>query len=113
MTIEIDRQTVTEENIEELREAIGALDQRAELQPGMTITYATFAYTGGQGGDILVVHNEGRAGIAFGGPSAWGDYDEDAQAVTLDEGYTDGSPEVRELSGHRVGCGCTVTEVTC
>lgn len=80
-----EKELVTEENIEEIREEINC-DQADEIKVGDTIsTYAIFYQPGNQRGQLTIVHNEGRAGIHFGADSDWGNWSDKKQILTLDE----------------------------
>ena len=65
---------VTAENLEEIREAILALDQRREIQVGQTISTWPIFYRGGQRGQVTVWHDTDRAAVDQGGDSLWGDW---------------------------------------
>ncbi len=71
-------------NIDDLRERTSALDQRAEIKVGQTVSLYAFRYEGGQRGDAIIFHDEGRGGICFGGDSDWGDVSGD---LTLSTDY--------------------------
>lgn len=102
---------VTKENIEDIRQAVGFVDLAAEVQIGQRVSIHRFEHDGGQSGCLLVVHADrygraDRAGICFGGDSAWGDWDDETQTVRLDDLTDDeGLPLVYDIRGERVGVG--------
>lgn len=63
----------TQDEIEDLREQLPT-DQRAELHAGQHVTAVWFGYSGGQGGSMLLLHDQGRGAICFGAQSEWGDW---------------------------------------
>lgn len=79
----IDETTVTAENIEQVREMCTACDQAKALEPGC-ITWG-FTGEGGQRGQMTTWPN-GRAAIALGGDSLWGDYDPSNELMQVDDG---------------------------
>lgn len=84
---------VTKENIEEIREEISC-DQADAIEPGDIIsTYAIFYQPGNQRGQLTIIHYtdntnrlDGIAGICFGADSDWGDWDDENNILTTDEG---------------------------
>lgn len=102
----IDHLRLTPRGAEVLRERIPVRDLADELKAGQTISYRTFTHDGGQVGHILIIHSDrqgrvDRAGISFGGPASWGDWDEATQTVRLDE-WDDEGPVVYRIDGRRV-----------
>lgn len=97
--------TVTDDNLEDVQDFFTASDMRSEIEIAVKedgqaiVSVFAFTYSGGQRGDLLVIHSRGnRAGINFGGYSDWGDWDPDDRVLTLDTGekyYEDGE-EVEE-----------------
>lgn len=81
MSTTYSRETVTEDNVADIREAIVALDQRAEIAVGQIISTWPI-----RGGCITVWHRTGRAACATGGNSVWGDWDETRQVIVTDDG---------------------------
>jgi len=94
---------VTKDNLDEAQALVGGIDLKQEIaqvveEDGQAVVSA-YAFTyepGAQRGDLLVIHSRAnRAGICFGGDSCWGDYDSEADILTLDDGvgkyHCDGS----------------------
>jgi len=52
----------------------------------ITVSVYKFTHAGGQSGELVVFHDEGRAAICFGGDSIWGDWDEDTKMIRTDDG---------------------------
>lgn len=77
---------VTAENIDEVRAAIAAADQAAEVTVGMEVETWGITHENGQRGQMTVFCTDepakDRAAISFGGPSVWGDWD-DARRVLI------------------------------
>lgn len=97
---------VTQDNVEDIRHEVGFLDLAAEVQVGQRVSVHRFTHEGGQSGCLLVIHADkdgrvDRAGISFGGPASWGDWDEATQTVRLDE-WDDEGPVVYRIDGRRV-----------
>jgi hypothetical protein len=84
MMIASTRVVATADNLDEVRDACAALDQRAELKPGCE-TWGT-VYAGGQRGQVTVWPEEGRAAVCWGADSQWGDWDDAARTLRLDSG---------------------------
>jgi hypothetical protein len=63
---------------------------------GATISFYQFCYApSGPSGDLLVVHDLGKAAINFAGDIRWGDWDESYEILTLENGERfnfDGKP---------------------
>ena len=91
---------VTAENIDQVREEMGAIDQRKEVEPGCEVW--TFRYEGGQTGQITTWPHNGRAAICHGGDSMWGEWDADARTITLEDLDEEGRPIVYDENGDRV-----------
>ncbi|MBT9260186.1 MAG: hypothetical protein KM310_10630 [Clostridiales bacterium] len=78
------RTTVTEENVEELKEMISPGDQAWEVRPGRTITY----WEGCTGDEVILFHDSDRGGVCLNN-TVWGDLVQgrDGQYyIKLDEG---------------------------
>lgn len=98
---------VTQDNAEDIRAEVGFLDLAAEVQVGQRVSVHRFRHEGGQSGCLLVVHADkdgrvDRAGISFGGPGTWGDWDNDSQTVRLDDADAEGLAVVYDTQGRRV-----------
>lgn len=76
---------VTAENLETILDTIGTTDQAEEVAIGRTVSVYRHVYSGGCSGTITVYHDDDRGAIEFGADSEWGDYDEKARTITLDE----------------------------
>ena len=77
---------VTADNIDEIREAIPVLDQRAEIEVGRVIsTWPIYYQPGNQRGQITVFHDTDRAAVCYGGYSEWGDWNDEEGIIILDD----------------------------
>lgn len=75
---------VTEENIEDVKANMVAMDQKADLEVGCETWSITYA--GGQVGEITVWPKHNRAAVFFGADSEWGDWDAEARTITMEDG---------------------------
>ena len=103
----LERVTVTEANIEEIKDQVRPIDMQEEITAGQTVSYSDNR----DGSHVLVIHEglEGRIGrgaICHGGDSVWGDWLESEGILRLDDGageYTmlgeDVGPITVEYSG--------------
>lgn len=77
---------------DQIREITRLVAEKGE----MVISHYSFSSSlGDKGGDITVFHDPGRGGISFGAESAWGDWDDSYEILTLDQGEKyncDGKP---------------------
>lgn len=96
---------VTAENIDIVRDQIASGDQREEVEPGCE-TWGILYQPGSQRGQITVWPREGRAAIALGGPSVWGDWDPDTRTIITDYVDTNGRPIVYDETGAFVSADC-------
>lgn len=78
----MEKHTVTVDNIDSIRETMAAIDQADELIPGCE-TWGILH--GGNRGQITIWPN-GRGAVSYGGDSLWGEYDQDTETLTLDDG---------------------------
>lgn len=92
---------VTAENIDAVREDMAAGDQKKEIEPGCE-TWAIFYEPGCQRGQMTVWPYKGRAAVAFGADSQWGDWDPNVRTLHLDEPDADGNTIVYDASGDRI-----------
>ena len=76
---------VTDDNIEDVREIMCAADQADEIYPGC-VTQGILYEPGQQRGQLTVYSNNMRAAICIGGYSVWGEWDDDAETLTTDDG---------------------------
>jgi hypothetical protein len=81
----IERVTVTEDNIDMIREMVSSDDQRIEVTIGRTISTWPIYLGHGRWGQMTVYHDTGRAALDRGGGSIWGDWDEERVAMTTDD----------------------------
>ena len=89
---------VTAENIEDVRAAMAALDQAAELEPGCATWGITYA--GGQRGQ-MTIWPSGRGAIAIGGTSDWGKWENGI--LTQDATTEEGKHEQYNVAGEYLG----------
>jgi hypothetical protein len=78
----------TDANLAEIRAAIGAPDQRAEVVPGQTISHFRLTHEGGKPGDLTIYHDSQRAAICFDGYSDWGEWNDDSRELYTERGET-------------------------
>lgn len=80
--------TVTEENIESLREQLPG-DQARELQVGCITWKFDYVASNIEGIiGVMTIWPCGRGAIEFGGGSLWGEWDYQDEELTIDEGYS-------------------------
>lgn len=100
----VEKVTITEDNLAELQELVGAVDLRQELALPEMMGEVVSIYLAGDSAhpsvQLLVVHNSQRAGIYFGADSDWGDWDEASQRLTLDDG--DSIYEISQTGIHKM-----------
>jgi hypothetical protein len=82
----IEKQIVTAENLETIRETINPGDQSREVEIGQTISSYRSNYKG-YNVFTTVWHDALRAGQAQGGDSVWGEWSEANETLTDDQGY--------------------------
>jgi hypothetical protein len=75
---------ITADNLELIRDSMAACDQAGEIYPGC-ITWG-IKYEGGQRGQMTIYPDTGRAAVAFGGDSIWGDWDARNAHLVDDDG---------------------------
>lgn len=91
------RETVTAENIAEIKQSISC-DQAYELEVGCE-TWGILYQPGNQRGQITVWPNE-RAAICLGGDSSWGDWMPNQQIIILDDTDDEGAQIVYDADGN-------------
>jgi hypothetical protein len=81
---------VTRENVDDFIQTIRAPHQHREIKIGDVISH----YLDDSGEtEVTIWHNQRRAAVCYcHGESAWGDWDENRQTITLDEANWDGTP---------------------
>jgi hypothetical protein len=77
---------VTSQNIDDVRDSVVALDQRAEIVPGCETWPILYGRFGGQRGQMTVWPAEGRGAVCWGADSQWGDWDAKRRLLNLDDG---------------------------
>lgn len=78
----MEKQTVTVDNIDSIRETMAAIDQADELIPGCE-TWGILH--GGNRGQMTIWPNT-RGAVSYGGNSIWGDWDKGTETLTIDDG---------------------------
>lgn len=74
---------ITADNLQWYRDIVSFSDQAAELKPDEVMSTYCFLYENRQRGQLTVYHSSGRAAVALGGDSEWGDWDNDNQSLRL------------------------------
>lgn len=82
----MERVVITSANIDRICNDIAAADQEAEVKIGREISTWPITYGNGQRGQMTVFHDVNRAAVAFGGPSIWGYWDDEARILHADDG---------------------------
>ncbi len=86
MATEYKRVRVNEDNIEEIRDAIAATDQRNEIRVGQVISTWPIVYEPGQQrGQMTIWHDTDRGACCHGGDSLWGDWSDPKRVLCLEE----------------------------
>ena len=85
-SVDAEKILVTEANYGRICESIAAADQKAEVKVGQTISTWPITYENGQRGQMTIFHDVKRGAVAFGGPSIWGYWDDEARILHADDG---------------------------